>query len=140
MIQEIFGTSISIVNYKITTMFQPGQSGNPGGRPIGSKNKVQDEIKEAFAKLLQNKIPELESWITRVAEKDPAKALEIFTKVSERFVPQLSRQEVTGANGEDLFKSVTFNFITADDDSDPEQLQTLQSPEEDSSGDSVYEG
>jgi hypothetical protein len=140
MSQEIFGTSISIVNYKITTMFQPGQSGNPGGRPTGSKNKVQDEIKEAFAKLLQNKIPELESWITRVAEKDPAKALEIFTKVSERFVPQLSRQEVTGANGEDLFKSVTFNFITADDDSDPEQLQTLQSPEEDSSGDSVYEG
>jgi hypothetical protein len=122
-------------------MFQPGQSGNPGGRPTGSKNKVQDEIKEAFAKLLQNKIPELESWITRVAEKDPAKALEIFTKVSERFVPQLSRQEVTGANGEDLFKSVTFNFITADDDNtDPEQLQTLQSPEEDTSGDSVYEG
>jgi hypothetical protein len=121
-------------------MFQPGQSGNPGGRPPGSKNKVQDEIKEAFAKLLQNKIPELESWITRVAEKDPAREKRIFTKVSERFVPQLSRQEVTGANGEDLFKSVTFNFITADDDSDPEQLQTLQSPEEDSSGDSVYEG
>ena len=121
-------------------MFQKGQSGNPSGRIPGSKNKIQDEVKQGFAKLLENKIPELESWLTRVAERDPAKALEIFTKISERFLPQLSRQEVTGANGEDLFKSVTFNFITADDDQDPIELQTLPEAEEDSSGDSVYEG
>ena len=122
-------------------MFQKGQSGNPSGRIPGSKNKIQDEVKQGFAKLLENKIPELESWLTRVAERDPAKALEIFTKISERFLPQLSRQEVTGADGKDLFSNVTFNFITADDDNtDPEQLPTLHSPEEDSSGDSVYEG
>ena len=121
-------------------MFQPGISGNPAGRRPGSKNKIQDEVKEAFAQLLENNVPQLEQWIAKVGEKDPAKALEIYTKISERFVPQLSRQEVTGANGEDLFKSVTFNFITADDDQDSIELQTLPEAEEDPSGDSVYEG
>lgn len=122
-------------------MFQPGISGNPAGRRPGSKNKIQDEVKEAFGKLLENKIPEMESWISRVAERDPAKALEIFIKISERFLPQLSRQEVTGADGKDLFSNVTFNFITADDEStDTEQLPTLHSPEEDTESDTIYEG
>jgi hypothetical protein len=121
-------------------MFQPGQSGNPLGRTPGSKNKIQDEVKQAFSMLLQNKVPELEDWISRVSERDPAKALEIYVKISERFLPQLSRQEVTGADGKDLFQSVSFNFITADDDTDTEQLSTLQGPEENPPGDTIYEG
>jgi hypothetical protein len=122
-------------------MFQPGQSGNPSGRTPGSKNKIQDEVKQAFSMLLQNKVPELEDWISRVSERDPAKALEIYVKISERFLPQLSRSEVTGVDGKDLFQNVSFNFITAEDEStDTEQLSTLQSPEEDSAGDTIYEG
>jgi len=121
-------------------MFQPGQSGNPNGRPKGAQNEVAKDIRQAFAQLLQNNVPQLEEWIARVGERDPAKALEIYTKISERFVPQLSRQEVTGADGKDLFQNVKFNFITADDDSDPEQLSTLQSPEEDPNGDTIWQG
>jgi hypothetical protein len=122
-------------------MFQPGQSGNPSGRPKGAQNKVADEIKHAFAQLLQNNVPQLEDWIARVGERDPSKALEIYTKISERFVPQLSRQEVTGADGKDLFQNVSFNFITADEqDTDTEQLSTLQSSEENPPGDTIYEG
>ena len=118
----------------------PGNSGNPSGRPKGSQNEVASEIKQAFAQLLQNNVPQLEEWINRVGERDPAKALEIYTKLSERFVPQLSRQEITGADGKDLFQSVNFNFITADDDTDTEQLSALQSPEENPPGDTIYEG
>jgi hypothetical protein len=118
----------------------PGVSGNPAGKPKGAQNKVAEEIKHAFSQLLQNNVPQLEEWIARVGERDPAKALEIYTKISERFVPQLSRQEVTGADGKDLFQNVSFNFITADDEStDPIELQTLPSPEEDSNGYTVYE-
>ena len=119
----------------------PGVSGNPSGKPKGAQNKVAEEIKLAFAQLLQNNIPQLEDWIARVGERNPEKALEIYTKISERFVPQLSRQEVTGADGKDLFQNVSFNFITADDEfTDTEQLPTLQSPEGDSDGDTIYEG
>lgn len=121
-------------------MFQPGQSGNPAGRKPGTPNKVAEEIKQAFSQLLQNNVPQLEEWIQRVGERDPAKALEIYTKISERFVPQLSRQEVTGADGKDLFQNVSFNFITADDDTDTEQLSALQGTEENPPGDTVYEG
>ena len=118
----------------------PGISGNPAGKPKGAGNKVAEEIKQAFAQLLQNNVPQLEEWINRVGERDPAKALEIYTKISERFVPQLSRQEVTGADGKDLFQNVSFNFITADDEStDPIELQALPSPTEDSEGYTVYE-
>jgi hypothetical protein len=91
--------------------------------------------------LLQNNVPQLEEWINRVGERDPAKALEIYTKISERFVPQLSRQEVTGADGKDLFQSVSFNFITADEpDTDTEQLSAIQIPEQDPDGYTQYEG
>jgi hypothetical protein len=118
----------------------PGISGNPAGKPKGAQNKVAEEIKLAFSQLLQNNVTQLEEWISRIGERDPAKALEIYVKISERFVPQLSRQEVTGADGKDLFQNVKFNFITADDDSDPIELSTLQSPEEDPDGDTIWQG
>ena len=121
-------------------MFQPGQSGNVNGRPKGSTNKIQDEVKQAFTMLLQNNVPQLEEWIGRVGERDPAKALEIYVKISERFLPQLSRSEVTGADGKDLFQSVSFNFITADEpDTDTEQLSAIQIPEQDPDGYTQYE-
>ena len=60
----------------------PGISGNPSGKPKGAQNKVAEEIKRAFAQLLENNVPQLEQWIARVGERDPAKALEIYTKLS----------------------------------------------------------
>ena len=89
-------------------LWKPGQSGNPAGKPRGTK-QITDDIREAFAMLLQAKIPELEEWLTRAAQKDPVKALDIFTKISERFVPALTRTEITGADGE-VFSPITINL------------------------------
>lgn len=93
-------------------MFQPGQSGNPNGRPKGSKNKITDEIREAFQMVLENRLPDLERWLLQTASEDPAKAIDLLLKLSNRFLPELNRTEMTGADGEELFKNITFNFGT----------------------------
>ena len=95
-------------------MFEPGKSGNPNGRPKGSKNKITQEIREAFQMVLEKRLPDLERLLMQVAHDDPAKAIELMIKLSNRFVPELSRQELTGAGGEDLFKSIKFDFGDTD--------------------------
>lgn len=89
-------------------MFQKGQSGNPAGRPKGKSNAITQEIKDSFSLVLQNKLPDLEAYLTRVGETDPAKAVELIIKLSTRFLPELARTEITGADGKDF--SFTFKF------------------------------
>ena len=89
--------------------WQPGESGNPNGRPIGSTNQINNEIRDAFAMLLQSQIPNLQDWLDKAAKKDPIKALDLFTKISERFVPSLSRTEITSKDGEP-FTPITINL------------------------------
>lgn len=81
----------------------PGQPGNPG-RPHGAtaKIRVSDKVREAFEQLLAGAAPHLEDWLIRTAQKHPDKALDLWVKISERFVPTLSRQELTGVDGKPL--------------------------------------
>jgi len=92
----------------------PFEKGDPniwrGGRPKGTKNKITEEIREQFANVLANKMPEMELWIQQAAQENPAKAAELLMKLSERFLPALQRMEMTGKDGEDLFKNVKFKF------------------------------
>ena len=85
---------------------------NRNGRPKGAANRITGELREAFAMLLENNLEQYEIWLAQVAAEDPAKALDLAMKISERFVPMLSRQEITGKDGEDLFKNVKFKFQT----------------------------
>lgn len=90
--------------------FQKGQSGNPNGRPKGAANKISEDIKEAFAMVLENRLPDLNRWLGQVAQDDPAKAIDLMIKLSNRFLPELARTEITGKDGEDLFKNIRFDF------------------------------
>lgn len=83
---------------------------NRDGRPKGSKNKITEEIREAFQMVLENKLPDLERWLQQTAQDDPAKAIDLMLKLSNRFLPELSRQELTGADGAELFKNLKFDF------------------------------
>ena len=91
-------------------MFQKGQSGNPNGRPKGAQNKNTREIREAYQRLVENNLDNMTLWLTRIASEDEEKAMEIMLKLSEYVIPKLARQEVTGADGEDLFRNVKFEF------------------------------
>ena len=88
------------------------QKGDPNIDKRGrvSPNKSTKLIKEAFAMLLEDNLEEMSGWLARIGNNDPNKAMEIMIKLSERFVPALSRTEVTGAEGEDIFKSISFSF------------------------------
>lgn len=94
--------------------FEPGYDPNRNynGRPKGSPNKITEEIREAYAMVLQNRLPDLERWILQVSHEDPAKAADLLMKLSERFLPMLARTEITGADGADLFKNLKFDFGT----------------------------
>ena len=77
-----------------------GNNYNPNGRPAGVPNKTTAQIKQVFADLLEGREEQLADSLERLREKDPKSFLELFIKISERFVPALSRQELTGADGE----------------------------------------
>ena len=83
---------------------------NRNGRPKGAANRITEELREAFAMLLENNLEQYEIWLARIAETHPEKALDLAIRLSDRFLPTLSRQEITGADGADLFKNVKFNF------------------------------
>ena len=90
----------------------PFKKGDPnihkGGRT--GPNKSTKMMKEAFAMLVENNLPNMSIWISQIASEDPAKAMDLIIKLSERFVPALARTEVTAADGQDLFKELSFKF------------------------------
>ena len=80
--------------------FKPGQSGNPSGRPKGSINDTARRVKEVFAHLLEGQAEDLVEALNKLKTQNPKAYLEMYVKISERFVPQVSRNEISGLDGE----------------------------------------
>ena len=83
---------------------------NRDGRPKGVPNKTTKQIREAYQKLTEDNLDRMSIWISQVASEDPAKAMDIMIRLSEYIIPKLARTEVTGNDGEDLFKNIKFQF------------------------------
>ena len=83
---------------------------NRAGRKPGTKNKNTKLIREAYQKLTEDNLDNMNRWLMQVSHDDPAKAMELMLKLSEYIIPKLQRQEITGNDGEDLFKNVKFEF------------------------------
>ena len=99
-----------------------GPSPNPNGRPEGSKNKATQKIRLAYQKLTEDNLENMTLWLSLIAAEDPKMAMEMMIKLSEYVIPKLARQEVTGADGEDLFKNISFDFGPSINDKDNRQL------------------
>jgi hypothetical protein len=91
-------------------MFKPGQSGNPKGRKKGTLNKNTKQIREAYQKLTEENLDNMNLWLMQTASEDPAKAMDLMLRLSEYIIPKLARQELVGNDGEDLFKNIKFEF------------------------------
>lgn len=87
-------------------MFKPGSSGNPTGRPTGSKDKTQAETKAIFQQIVEGNIENFQSWIDEVAKKNPEKAFDMVVKLMEFTLPKLKAVEISGADGTPLIKNI----------------------------------
>tara|TARA_R110000772_G_scaffold32192_4_gene79030 strand:- start:654 stop:1034 length:381 start_codon:yes stop_codon:yes gene_type:complete len=88
----------------------PEHLANRKGRLPGSKNKNTALIREAYQKLTEDNLLNMSLWIQQIAADNPEKAFKLMLEMSEFVLPKLNRTELTGNNGDDLFKSLKFEF------------------------------
>lgn len=67
-----------------------------GGRKKGTPNKSTKEIREAYQKLIALNTENMTDWLVRIAKKNPAKAFQLITDLSEFVLPKLARMEHAG--------------------------------------------
>lgn len=84
--------------------------GRGPGRPVGSKNKATESVREEFLKIVKSNNKNLNKWILQTAEKDPAKAVELIVKLSHFVLPQLQKIELTGEDGKEILSNIRFEF------------------------------
>jgi len=95
---------------KTTGWRGPEQLANRNGRPQGAKNKNTQLIREAYQRLTEDNLVNMSQWIQQIAADNPEKAFKLMLEMSEFVLPKLNRTELTGSDGEDLFKNVKFEF------------------------------
>lgn len=93
---------------------------NRGGKPRGP-NKVTREVREAYQKLTEDNLDNMSIWLNEVAADNPEKAMDLMLRLSEYVIPKLARTEVTGQDGEDFFRGISFNFGPSINDKDNRQ-------------------
>lgn len=85
---------------------------NLTGRPKGVPNKVTTAFKDTVRMLLEDNAENVSEWLSRVAEKDPARALDLLSKLAEYAAPKLSRVEVAGDKDNPLeVRTITRNIV-----------------------------
>lgn len=79
--------------------FEPGQSGNPSGRPKGATSIKTSKFKEALNKLLEDSSDEMMDWLSQI--DDPKTRFDVLKDFSEYIHPKLARVEnqPLGADG-----------------------------------------
>jgi len=74
--------------------------GGQPGRTLGVPNKVTRQVREVIARFAEDNAERFGEWITRTAEKDPAKAAELYLRALEYHIPKLQRAELVGPEEE----------------------------------------
>jgi len=94
---------------------------NRKGKKPGTVNKTTKHIREAYQKLTEDNLENMSIWLAQIAADDPAKAMDTMIRLSEYILPKLARTELTGNDGDDLFKNIKFEF--GPDVNDPDKRQ-----------------
>lgn len=90
-----------------------------GGRKKNTPNKVTAEFRETVRQLLEDNSANVGRWLALVAEgdgsdsgkPDPAKALDLLSKLAEFAAPKLNRTEHVGNGGGPIDQSIKIEFL-----------------------------
>jgi len=56
-------------------------------------------VRAAITAFAEGNVHKLQQWLDTAAEKDPAKAADLFVRVLEYHIPKLARTEINGEIG-----------------------------------------
>lgn len=90
--------------------------------PKDGLTKHRKDVKRAFQELLELNTPRLQEWLERIAEKNPAKALEVFIEISKRFVPTLTNTTIEGEVRHIIQPPTIIKHLDAGDNPEAKQI------------------
>lgn len=68
-----------------------GESGNPAGRPKGSKNRSTTAIREMLSFLIEENLDNMSDWLRQIGQDDPKAAFQCMLGLMEFNIPKMSR-------------------------------------------------
>jgi hypothetical protein len=82
---------------------------------MADKKITAEDFREAFTYLVENNLHNLDTWLQRVAIKNPAKAIELVRDLAEFVIPKLNRTDIVSSDDSfsptkkaaDLFPSIS---------------------------------
>lgn len=76
--------------------FKKGESGNPAGKPKGAEAKTTKEAKEIFISIMNGEIDHIQDSLDKIRKNDPAKYLDVLSKLFPYFMPKQVEINATG--------------------------------------------
>ena len=64
------------------------------GRKKGELNHTTRDVRLAVGMIAEKNAHKIDGWLTRIARKDPGRALDLYLRMLEYHIPKLSRQEI----------------------------------------------
>jgi hypothetical protein len=96
----------------------PFTSETATGRPKGVGNKSTEAIRTAFGMLVEDNLANIQDWLERTAQDNPAKALQIISDIAQYSLPKLKQVDANIELGESLIEKVTIQVANGQRTSD----------------------